>query len=1210
MKWNILSRRIGSRQLGRGRSYKPCLECLEDRALLSASWLGLAHDPQHTAQAPVASQPLGNIHWQTPVDLKPQYSGGDLLIHYGSPLMTAANTVIVPVKTGASGNFELEAFDGGSGALKWTQTTDYALPPHNWTPSYGPTVTPTGRLYFAGAGGTVYYCDSPDANGATTTGQLAFYGIGNYTHAGFDSSVFINTPITADSAGNIYFGFMVTGSNPLNLTSGLARMAPDGTGSWVAASTAANDSGITKVVHNCAPALSNDQSTVYVAVSNGNGTGFGTGYLLALDSTTLATKARANLLDVKSGNKALLPDDGSASPTVGPDGDVYFGVLENPFPSNNDRGWLLHFSADLSQAKISGAFGWDDTASIVPASMVPSYAGTSKYLLMSKYNNYAGINTGNGQNKIAVLDPNATEVDPVTGATVMQEVLTILGPTPDSDHPGGVREWCINTAAVDPATDSILANSEDGTLYRWDMKTNTFTQRIVLTTGIGEAYTPTVVGPDGTVYAINRATLFAVGHTVGISTDTWSGKGPDSNWSDAQNWTSNAVPRPGDNLVFGAGASQLTSNNDFTAGTAFGSITLNSAGYTISGNPIALSGGIDASAATGNNAFNLGVTLSNAQTFAIGGNSTTVTFGGSINTNTFTLTIGGGAGAGVLSGVVSGSGGVTMTDTGIVTFAGSAPNTYSGTTAVNGGTVILNDSAGNAIVGPVTIGAGSGAQLLQLAASNQLSGTASVTVNSTGRLDLNNNSTAIGALTLSSGKITTGSGTLTLGGNVGSSGPSSISGNLSVAATRTFTVANGATLTITAAISGGGGVANAGTGTLLLSGANTYSGGTTQSSGILAVGNNSALGTGGVALNGGTMTATGGPVTLANAVTAGGNVTFAGTNNLTFTGAATLTGNRTLTVTNTGTTTFAGNIGQTGGARSLTEGGAGLFVLSGNNTFSGGASIVMGLVGVGSNTACGTGQLGVRYSTLRTMGADITLANNVMTNGDDVTFAGNQRFTFTGNWTFAYDRRIIVNNPQVLISGTIKQTSSGTKFTKDGPGVLVFAGACTYTDATIVTAGTLLVTGSIGAASGITVNSGGTLAGSGTVGAVTVKAGGTVLPGTNSTTTGILTTTGITFASGAAFDVTLNGNVAGTGYDQLSSTGAINLGGGTLNVTLGFTPAVGAAFTILQNKSGSSVNGTFNGLGEGATFAVGVETFQITYQGGSSLKDVVITRIS
>ena len=78
--------------------------------------------------------------------------------------------------------------------------------------------------------------------------------------------------------------------------------------------------------------------------------------------------------------------------------------------------------------------------------------------------------------------------------------------------PNAVREWCINTAAIDPVTKSILANNEDGVLYRWDMTTGTLSQSIVLTPGLGEAYTPTLIGPDGTVYAINNATLFAVGN--------------------------------------------------------------------------------------------------------------------------------------------------------------------------------------------------------------------------------------------------------------------------------------------------------------------------------------------------------------------------------------------------------------------------------------------------------------------------------------------------------------------------------------------------------------------------------------------------------------------------------------------------------------------------------------------------------------------------
>jgi hypothetical protein len=74
-----------------------------------------------------------------------------------------------------------------------------------------------------------------------------------------------------------------------------------------------------------------------------------------------------------------------------------------------------------------------------------------------------------------------------------------------------VREWCINTAAVDPITKSVMVNSEDGSLYRWDLTTNTLSEKIKLSGGIGEAYTPTVIGADGTVYAINDAVLSAVG---------------------------------------------------------------------------------------------------------------------------------------------------------------------------------------------------------------------------------------------------------------------------------------------------------------------------------------------------------------------------------------------------------------------------------------------------------------------------------------------------------------------------------------------------------------------------------------------------------------------------------------------------------------------------------------------------------------------------
>jgi hypothetical protein len=57
----------------------------------------------------------------------------------------------------------------------------------------------------------------------------------------------------------------------------------------------------------------------------------------------------------------------------------------------------------------------------------------------------------------------------------------------------------------------VLANNEDGKLYRWDLTSNTLSETFTLTTGVGEAYTPTLIGVDGTVYAVNNAILFAIG---------------------------------------------------------------------------------------------------------------------------------------------------------------------------------------------------------------------------------------------------------------------------------------------------------------------------------------------------------------------------------------------------------------------------------------------------------------------------------------------------------------------------------------------------------------------------------------------------------------------------------------------------------------------------------------------------------------------------
>ena len=478
------------------------------------AWLGFGRDAQHAANSAIATQDLNRISWSTPLDLAPTYtSGGALLVHYGSPVVTSHNTVVLPVKTGPAGGFRVEARSGGNGGLIWSAATDYQLPPHNWLPSYNPALTTGNRFYVAGAGGKLLVKDDADSNsGALRT--VVFYGAGAYnaSSAAFNASVFINTPLTIDAQGNVFFGFLVTAANPAGLVSGIARVDANGNGIWASAAVAANDTAIAKVQMNSAPALSPDAKTVYVAVNAGVVPGqVQGGYLLALDSTTLAVKGSVLLLDPVSNTLARVSDDSTASPTVGPDGDVYFGVLESTFGTHNARGWLLHFNATLATQSAPGGFGWDNTPSIVPAAMVPSYAGTSSYLLMTKYNNYRGVGSGDGVNQLAVIDPNATQIDPISGRTIMKEILTIAGPTLEPGSTIAVKERCINTAAVDPPRKSILVNSEDGYLYRWDLTANQLTQRIQLTSGIGESYTPTAIGADGAVYAVNNAVLFSIG---------------------------------------------------------------------------------------------------------------------------------------------------------------------------------------------------------------------------------------------------------------------------------------------------------------------------------------------------------------------------------------------------------------------------------------------------------------------------------------------------------------------------------------------------------------------------------------------------------------------------------------------------------------------------------------------------------------------------
>lgn len=400
-------------------------------------------------------------------------------------------------------------------------------------------------------------------------------------------------------------------------------------------------------------------------------------------------------------------------------------------------------------------------------------------------------------------------------------------------------------------------------------------------------------------------------------------------------------------------------------------------------------------------------------------------------------------------------------------------------------------------------------------------------------------------------------------------------------------------------LTGDGQFIKAGSGTIVISNANTWTGGSQILAGRVGLNNGQGLGTGGIDIAQGAILGIGG-ITLANNVSGAGQIIKTASNTAVLTGTNTLTGGiiiqdgaievasgaslgsglvdiqagTSLLVSNTLDTTVAAHLQ---GAGSLVKSGAGRAELTGNNGLSGVVLVQGGTLAVGGTGTVGSATVDV------SAGATLELAHSV------------------GNATF-----------DTLVSGA-------GRLVKTGASTITVTGANTYTGGTQVAAGTLRATdiASLGTG-GVSILSGGTfelsnatsqtfangLSGAGTfrktgagdltfanafsVGSLLVDAGrmrlnatmtgnatvgvGAILNGTGQVT-GTLTNNGTVAPGNSIGTLNVQGNYVHNanaileiefdagGIDLLNVSGTAQINGGTLRfVSLGGAEGTGGTF--------------------------------------------------
>jgi YVTN family beta-propeller protein/autotransporter-associated beta strand protein len=219
----------------------------------------------------------------------------------------------------------------------------------------------------------------------------------------------------------------------------------------------------------------------------------------------------------------------------------------------------------------------------------------------------------------------------------------------------------------------------------------------------------------------------------------------------------------------------------------------------------------------------------------------------------------------------------------------------------------------------------------------------------------------------------------------------------------------------------------------------------------------------------------------------------------------------------------------------------------------------------------GTSYLPFLFGTLK-LTASTTTARTVSLVGDATIDTNGHDLTLTSG---------------IVGQGTLIPTGGGTL-------ILSPSASATHTGQTRLMSGTLQVDGTHTADIRLI---GGTLSGSGTVGHV-IGDFGTIKPG--GATPGTLTVSTLAMTQ-STLQVRLNGTAPGS-YDRLQATSTANLNNCFFTPILNYTPVPGDSFVVVTNATG-----TFSGFPEGSFISVTGAYLHITYHGGASGHDVVLT---